>query len=46
MPKRKLWNSEAIKKAVEVVRKNEMGYRKAARQFSVPRATLKDYIDI
>lgn len=44
MPKRKLWDAGAMTKAVEAVRANEMGYKKAAKLFKVPRATLKDYV--
>ncbi|CAH2092167.1 unnamed protein product [Euphydryas editha] len=44
MPKRKLWDPEAMKKAVEAVRTKEMGYKKAVKLFNVPRATLKDYV--
>ncbi|KAF9818172.1 hypothetical protein SFRURICE_003913 [Spodoptera frugiperda] len=44
MPKRKLWDPEAMKKAVEAVRAKEMGYKKAVKLFNVPRATLKDYV--
>ncbi|OWR52008.1 hypothetical protein KGM_205138 [Danaus plexippus plexippus] len=44
MPKRKLWDPEAKKKAVEAVRAKEMGYKKTVKLFNVPRATLKDYV--
>lgn len=44
MPKRKQWNPDSMKKAVEAVRMKEMGYKKAAKMFNVPRATLKDYV--
>lgn len=44
MPKRKLWDPEAMKRAVEAVRTKEMGYKKAVQLFNVPRATLKDYV--
>ncbi|CAH2105299.1 unnamed protein product [Euphydryas editha] len=44
MPKRKLWNPEAIKKTIEAVRTKEMGYKKSVKLFNVSRATLKDYV--
>ncbi|CAH0721624.1 unnamed protein product, partial [Brenthis ino] len=44
MPKRKLWDPQAMKKAIEAVRTKEMGYKKAVKLFNVPRATLKDYV--
>jgi hypothetical protein len=39
--KRKSWDPEEMKKAVEAVRKGEMGYKKAVSRFSVPKSTLK-----
>ncbi|CAG9562347.1 unnamed protein product [Danaus chrysippus] len=44
MPKRRLWDPEAMKQAIEAVRTKKMGYKKAVKLFNVPRATLKDYV--
>lgn len=44
MPPRKKWDREAMKSAITAVRNKEMGYKAASKTFSVPRATLKDYI--
>lgn len=35
------WSEEAMKKAIEVVLKGEMGYMLAAKSFSVPQTTLE-----
>lgn len=43
MPKRKLWDADKITKAVEAIRANIIGYKKAA-VIDVPRGTLKNYI--
>jgi len=44
MPKRKNWSKQEMMEAVNAVREKKMGYKAAARQFKVPRATLKDYV--
>lgn len=42
--KRRCWDPEVMKKAVDAVLKKEMGYFKAAKYFSVPQTTLEDYV--
>lgn len=44
MPPRKAWNPDAMVNAITAVRNKEMGYKAAAKLYSVPRATLKDYV--
>lgn len=44
MPPRKTWDPVAMVKAITAVRDKEMGYKAAAKVYSVPRATLKDYV--
>ncbi|KAF9409697.1 hypothetical protein HW555_010987 [Spodoptera exigua] len=39
--KRKTWDPDQMKKAIEAVRTKVMGYKKAVKTFSVPRSTLK-----
>ena len=36
------WSSESILRAIEAVKKGEMGQNKAALEYGVPRTTLKD----
>lgn len=38
--KRKAWDKINMKKAIEVVKTQKMGYKKAAQIFNVPRTTL------
>ena len=38
---RKKWSDDAMAKALEAVKNNEMGLKKASVQFGVPRATLQ-----
>lgn len=40
-PKRKKWNTDDMVMAIKAIRKKEMGLKKAAKTFSVPRATLQ-----
>nr|XP_049698141.1 jerky protein homolog-like [Helicoverpa armigera] len=42
--KRKTWDHNAMIQAVNAVRRNEMGYLRAAKQFSVPKGTLERYV--
>ncbi|KAJ8714688.1 hypothetical protein PYW07_002913 [Mythimna separata] len=42
--KRKTWDHNAMIQAVNAVRRNEMGYLRAAKQFSVPKDTLERYV--
>lgn len=42
--KRKTWNHAAMIQAVNSVRKNEMGYLRAAKRFGVPKGTLERYV--
>lgn len=44
-PSRKKWDPDAMMKAVEAVRKKEMGYLKASKIFRVPRSTLENYVN-
>ncbi|PSN37908.1 hypothetical protein C0J52_19526 [Blattella germanica] len=44
MVKYKAWDKESMQRAITAVRAKEMGYKAASKAFSVPRATLKDYI--
>lgn len=39
--KRKTWDPDQMKKAIEAVRTTTRGYKKAVKIFSVPRSTLK-----
>jgi hypothetical protein len=41
---RKTWDKEAMLKATEAVKKEEMGTLKASQNFNVPRSTLRDYL--
>lgn len=41
---RQTWASESMVKAISLVLNTEMGYKKAAKQFSVPQTTLKRYL--
>lgn len=43
MPKRKTWDPDHMKAAVEAMRSNEMGSYKASRVFNVPQTTLERY---
>jgi hypothetical protein len=40
---RKTWDKEAVLKAFEAVKNEEMGTLKASQNFNVPRSTLRDY---
>jgi hypothetical protein len=40
---RKTGDKEAILKAIEAVKKKEMGTLKASQNFNVPKLTLRDY---
>ncbi|CAH1972182.1 unnamed protein product [Acanthoscelides obtectus] len=42
--KRKQWNAEAMKRAVEAVKNKELGTLKASKAFGVPKSTLIDYV--
>jgi hypothetical protein len=42
---RRVWDRESVVRAVKAVRGKEMGLLKASKMFSVPRATLKDYVN-
>lgn len=44
MAPRKSWNPDLMVKAIIAVRNKDIGYKAAAKAFSVPRATLKDYV--
>lgn len=39
--KRKTWDPEQMKKAIDAVRSKTMGYKKAVKMFGVPRTTLR-----
>lgn len=39
--KRRTWDPDQMKKAIEAVRTTTRGYKKAVKIFSVPRSTLK-----
>ncbi|KAF5281763.1 hypothetical protein FQR65_LT14558 [Abscondita terminalis] len=41
---RKKWDAEAMKRAVEAVKRKEMGTLKASKIFKVPKSTLIDYV--
>jgi hypothetical protein len=41
---RKLWNKEKIIHAVRSVQADQMEYKRAAKQFSVPKGTLERYV--
>ncbi|PZC79983.1 hypothetical protein B5X24_HaOG215573 [Helicoverpa armigera] len=41
---RKTWDHNAMIQGVNAVRRNEMGYLRAAKQFSVPKGTLERYV--
>jgi ribosomal protein L19 len=43
---RKTWYKEAMLKAIEAVKKEEMGTLKASQNFNVPRSTLRDYLKV
>ncbi|CAH2000290.1 unnamed protein product [Acanthoscelides obtectus] len=43
-PKKKQWNAEAMKRAVEAVKNKEIGTLKASKAFGVPKSTLIDYV--
>lgn len=42
---RKKWSEETMRKAVESVQKNEMGFLKASKLYQVPRSTLENYVN-
>lgn len=42
--KRQTWKSESLQAAVTAVLNKEMGTLKAARQFGVPRSTIREYV--
>ncbi|XP_022824970.1 tigger transposable element-derived protein 6-like [Spodoptera litura] len=42
--KRKTWDHAAMIQAVNAVRRKEMGYLRAAKQFGVPKGTLERYV--
>ncbi|XP_067013640.2 uncharacterized protein [Anabrus simplex] len=44
MGKRKQWDKESMKMAINAVRDKKMGYKRASKAFKIPRATLKDYV--
>ena len=44
MARRKKWNHERMKAAIEAIRNKEMGSCKASRFFNVPQTTLEHYI--
>lgn len=39
---RQTWDTLQMKKAIEAVNKGQMGIRKAAQSYSVPKSTLED----
>lgn len=43
--KRKLWSPEDMRRAIEAVRAKQLGTRAAAKQYGVPRSTLKDKVN-
>lgn len=45
-PKRKQWCSEDMAMAICVIRKGEMGLKKASRSFNVPRPTLQRLVRV
>lgn len=44
MTSRRKWNKADMLNAVTAVQEKKLGYKRAARLYSVPRATLKDYV--
>jgi len=40
--RRKLWDNESIVKAMEAVKHGKMGLKRAAKEYTVPKTTLKD----
>ncbi|KAL3268327.1 hypothetical protein HHI36_016894 [Cryptolaemus montrouzieri] len=42
--KRKTWDHAAMIQAVNAVRRKEIGYLRAAKQFGVPKGTLERYV--
>lgn len=42
--KRKLWNKEVMMNAVTAVRKKRMGFNSAAKEFNIPRTTLRRFV--
>ena len=38
---RQQWNEESMRQAIDAVRRNEMGWQRASKQFNVPQATLR-----
>ena len=44
MARRKNWNTERMKAAVEAIRDEEMGSYKASRVFNLPQTTLQRYV--
>lgn len=44
MTRRRKWNDADMLNAVTVVKEKKLGYKRAAKLYSVPRATLKDYV--
>jgi hypothetical protein len=42
--KRKSWDPKHMVAAVNAVRRNDMGLKKAAKSFNDPRSTLEDYV--
>lgn len=41
---RQTWSTESMNNAISVVLKKEMGFKKAAQQFAVPKTTLERYV--
>jgi hypothetical protein len=41
---RKLWDKEKMIRAVRSVRAGQMGYKRASKQFNVPKGTLERYV--
>lgn len=42
---RQSWDEENMKKALQKVKNNEIGFKKAAHTFNVPRTTLKRWYE-
>jgi hypothetical protein len=41
---RKLWDKEKMTRAIRSVRAGQMGYKRAAKQFNVPKGALERYV--
>jgi hypothetical protein len=44
MTRRKKWDPERLKAAIEAMRNKEMGSYKASRAFNLPQTTLQSYV--